>query len=268
MYYSYEDILKISQENNIILSHDVLDIIESIKKSIFKDEYFKITTINKQKDNCGIICKSLNKLSDKNYPKIKEEIFLMIDDIDNENEINIISDRIFDIASSNMFLSSIFSRLYKELIEKNASFYNVFEKNYNNYCNSFNDINYVSNTINYDEYCNYTKQMDKIKSGFVFFINLMKQDITTPDKIIFLCNELIHKIKKELEHKENQEYKEELIKSIYIIISESYDYIYKEPLWKNICDSITFIQKHPNNTPKIRFKCMDINDFIKKQLNK
>jgi len=268
MYYSYEDIVKISQENNIILSDDILEIIESIKKSLFKEEYFKITTINKQKDNCGIICKSLNKLSDKNYPKIKEEIFQMIDYIDNENDINFISDRIFDLASSNMFLSSIFSRLYKELIEKNYSFYNVFEKNYNNYCDSFNDINYVSTIINYDEYCNYIKQMDKIKSGFVFFINLMKQKITTPDKIIFLCNTLIQMIKTELEQNENQEYKEELIRTIYIIITESYDYINKEPLWQNICDNIRFIQNHPNKTTKIKFKCMDINDFIKKQLNK
>lgn len=270
MYYSYEDIIKITEilnlnsdinkENNY-LTNETKQQIDMIKKKIGIENKLKKTIIQKQNDYYATICILLNKLSDKNYDKLKIEIFDIILNIKNPTEIDNVTRKIFTIASSNMFYSSLFSKLYKELIDKNNNFYYVFEDNFILYSKTLRDIEFVSSNVDYDKYCNYIKKITELKAGLLFFTNLMKYNICNIENIITLCNELIVIYKYEIP-KNNEEYKTEILESIFIIIKETYDYLIFNHSWENIYNDILFIKNNEYTSKKIKFKCLDIIDFI------
>ena len=266
MYYTYDEIVEISlhYEKNS-LKKEVTEKINQIKKElgIYIYEPLKKTIINKQQDYCGIICKSLNKISEKNYEKLKIDIFEMLEPIEKQEDINIITNKIFSIASSNVFLSKIFSKLYKELIDKNEGFMNVFEENFQKHCELLSNIKYRDPNTDYDGYCNYVKKIDQLKAGLSFFTNLMKYNICSLDNIVDLCKELLSSLMIEMKHKENMEYKEELLQSIFIIIKEILDYLLFHKEWEYIYNKIIELKDNPNINAKLKFKCMDITDYVK-----
>lgn len=261
MYYTYEDILKISNILNEELNNDIKEKIDTIKKKVGIENHLKKTLIQKQTDYYGIICKLLNKLTDKNYDKLKIEIFEVILNIKKEEEIDNITNKIFKIASSNMFYSNLFSKLYKELIDKNNNFYYVFQDNFILYTKTLRDIEYVDSNVDYDKYCEYIKKITELKAGLLFFTNLMKFNICSIENIITLCDELIDIYKLEI-LKNNEEYKTEILESIFIIIKETYDYLVFNHSWEIIYNNILYIKNNEHTTKKIRFKCLDIIDFI------
>ena len=267
MYYSYDKIISLSlQYTSYEFPEETILIISEIKKQLFihnKSEPFKITKINKQEDYCGTICKLLNKLTDKNYDKLKVELFELIKNIESKSDIDIITNKIFQIASSNIHLSKLFSSLYNELIQKNNTFYLIFQDNFVKHSKSLSEIHYISPNEDYDGYCNYVKKIDQLKAGLSFFTNLMKYNICSIDNIVDLCKELLSSLMIEMEHKNNMEYKEELLQSIFIIIKEILDYLLFHKEWEYIYNKIMELKHHPNINPKLKFKCMDISDFVK-----
>jgi len=62
-------------------------------------------------------------------------MFEMIENITTTKDIDIITNKIFQIASSNIHLSKLFSLLYKELIEKTILFMRFFKKIFQNIAN-------------------------------------------------------------------------------------------------------------------------------------
>ena len=267
MYYSYDKIISMTLDiSNYEFPQETMNIISDLKKQlciIHKSEPFKITKINKQQDYCGTICVLLNKLSEKNYNKLKIELFELVSNIQTDKDIDIITNKIFHIASSNIHLSTLFSSLYKELIEKNKKFYFIFQDNFVKHSKSLSEIKYINPNEDYDGYCNYVKKIDQLKSGLSFFTNLMKYNICSLDNIVELCKELLNTLLIEMNHKNNMEYKEELLQSIFIIIKEVLDYLLFHKEWESIYHKIMNLQTHPNINHKLKFKCMDILDFVK-----
>ena len=267
MYYSYDKILSLSLEYEPYeFTEETNNIISEIKKLLFiynKSLPFKITKVHKQEDYCGTISKLLNKLTDKNYNKLKVELFELISNIEIKSDIDIITNKIFKIASSNIHLSKLFSSLYKELIEKNNTFYVIFQDNFIKHSKSLSEIHYISPNEDYDGYCNYVKKIDQLKAGLSFFTNLMKYNICSLDNIVDLCKELLSSLMIEMKHKENMEYKEELLQSIFIIIKEILDYLLFHKEWEYIYNKIIELKDHPNINAKLKFKCMDITDYVK-----
>lgn len=261
MYYSYEDILKISDSLNSEINTEIKEKIDNIKKKLGIENQLKKTIIQKQDDYYGTICKLLNKLTDKNYEKLKIEIFDLVLNIKKEEDIVNITTKIFNIASSNMFYSNLFSKLYKELIDKNNNFYYVFQDNFILYTKTLRDIEYINSNVDYDKYCEYIKKITELKAGLLFFTNLMKFNICSIENIITLCNELIDIYKSEI-LKNNEEYKTEILESIFIIIKETYDYLIFNHSWEDIYNNILYIKDNERTTKKIRFKCLDMIDFI------
>ena len=267
MYYSYDKIISMSLDfSSYEFPEHTINTISEIKKQLFiihKSEPFKITKINKQQDYCGTICVLLNKLSEKNYDKLKVELFELVSNIKTNNDIDIISNKIFNIASSNIHLSKLFSSLYKELIEKNNTFYFIFQDNFIKHSKYLSEIKYINPNEDYDGYCNYVKKIDQLKAGLSFFTNLMKYKICSLDNIVSLCKELLHSLMIEMTHKNKMEYKEELLQSIFIIIKEVLDYFLFHKDWEYIYNTIMNLQTHTNINHKLKFKCMDIIDFVK-----
>jgi len=268
MYYSYDNIVTYSIIlPEFVLSEYTLNILSDIKKQllIYKQEPFVKTIIHKQEDYCGIICKLLNKLSEKNYDKLKTEMFDMIKNIDKEEDITIITTRIFNIASSNIYLSKLFAKLYSELININNQFLFVFQTHFKLHTKLLSEIMYYSPNDNYDQYCNYVKQIERLKAGLCFFSNLMKYNICSLDNMVLLCLDLMNILKTEMLHANNMEYKEELLQSIFIIIKETYNDLVFSSEWEHIYNYIVSLKTNNNINNKLKFKCMDIIDFVNKQ---
>ena len=264
MVLSYDKFLEISiniDRKNRSLDEDAAALLNQIKKqlNISIKEVLKKTVVNKQ-DGISQIFKLLNKLTEANYDKLKVELFSIIEKIDSLEEIKHITELIFKIASSNMFYSRLFSKLYTELIQIKREFYEVFQDRFDIHTRDIDQLNYVDPNVDYDEYCNYIKRVEHVKSSLMFFINLMKTNICNLDNIVELCLKLQNTLLKsnsDLTSVQNEEY----INNIYIIIKECIEYfIFHEQMGK-IHSNILMIQStFPSK--KIGFKCMDIIDIM------
>lgn len=263
MIYTYEKIIDISMKLDKTknkLSDETITIINNLKKqlNIPVIEILKKTTINK-KDDISQIFKILNKLTDKNYEKLKPELFEIIKNIDGLEEITKITELIFKIASSNIFYSTIFSKLYFELIQIKSEFYNIFQDRFEIHTQGIYNLNYADPNINYDDYCLYVKRVEYLKSSLTFFINLMKHNICPLDNIVELCLKLEEEL---ILNKSTIEQNEEYINNIFIIIKECIEYLIFHNKMETIYNNISII-KQMNISKKICFKCMDILDIIK-----
>jgi len=263
MIYSYEKIIDISMKidkSKTKLNDDTLSIINNLKKqlNIPVIEILKKTTINK-KDDISQIFKILNKLTDKNYDKLKPELFEIIKNINGLEEITKITELIFKIASSNIFYSIIFSKLYFELIQIKKEFFNIFQDRFDIHTQGIYNLNYADPNTNYDDYCLYIKRVEYLKSSLTFFINLMKHNICPLDNIVDLCINLQDEL---ILNKSTIEQNEEYINNIFIIIKECIEYLIFHNKMETIYNNIIIIKKL-NISKKICFKCMDIIDIIK-----
>lgn len=264
MIYSYDKIMEIAlklDKSIVKLDESSLNILNALKTqlNIPITVILKKTVINKQNDISQIF-KLLNKMTDKNYDKLKVELFDIIENINNLDEINKITELIFKIASSNIFYSNLFSKLYCELIQIKREFYNVFQDRFDIHTKGLLDkLQYADPNTHYDEYCIYVKQVETLKASLTFFINLMKKNVCSLDNIVDLALTLLNSL---IENKSSAEQNEEYINNIFIIIKECIDFLIFHDKMNIIYDKIIIIQKL-NISKKINFKCLDILDIIK-----
>ena len=225
------------------------------------------TQINKQKDELAEVYKILNKITDKSYDKLSDQIFTIIKNISNIEYQQEICAKIFTIIASNSFYSEIYAKLYSQMIVLHESFAFAFNEEFQKYMKNFENIQYISSNEDYDKYCDYVKHINAIESMCTFFIKCMSYNICDANDIVslilFLQQKLIDQTDDEEKIPENEAY----INNIYLLIKECYDTILFHEQWEFIERNNTFLHevKGVGKTNKIRFKIMDISDFIKKQ---
>ena len=233
---------------------------------------FKSTKILKNVNgihkHTDIIRNNLNKLTNNTYDTIKDIIINEINNINENNidDLNKIGVLIFNIASSNSLYSNVYANLFKTLINKhhfmkiilndNIEKFNVFfQKN-----DDFDDFNIEEN---YNKFCDINKENEKRKSISLFYINLMIINIIKKETIINIIlnlqNILFNIIKKE-KKKNIGKY---ITDVLYVLITNSYDYLSDCDEWKliiNNIQTITMIKKNkfPSIDNNIIFKHMDI----------
>jgi len=140
----------------------------------------------------------LNKMSDKNYIDVKNKIVDIIENmmkeiIDND-EITKLGTIIFEIASTNRFYSKMYADLYSDLINKFQIMEEIFQNNFKNFMDLFENIEYVEPNVDYNKFCKINKDNEKRKSLAAFFVNLMNNNIISKDKIITIIRNLMTKI--------------------------------------------------------------------------
>jgi len=267
--YSYETFIQVSlmmKRDVHKLDDSVVDNLNQVRKilQIPIVEKIKKTVIVKKESNISEILKILNKISEKNYEKLKEELFVLVTSIDNLEDLNKITLVVFNIASSNLFYSKLFSKLYKELIDKNRSFYDIFQVHYHKYFSELQSFDFTK-TTDYDAFCEYTKKINQLDSTLTFFINLMKTNNCDIENITDLCILMENKLIEDKKY-ENIEQNEQFLHCIYIIIKECMDYILFHENLESIVRKLKEIRLHPKLSPKMKFKCMDLDDIIKVHL--
>jgi len=215
---------------------------------------------------------SLNKLSPKNIDTqqtiIIENIQQILDDPENVTKI---AQMIFDIASSNKFMSEIYAQLYRILVDNFSIFKSQLNNLFENYKTSLNEIFYVNPDIDYDGYCKYTKINDGRKALTTFFVNLMKNEVLEKDLVLEMILYIIIIIYKYAEEPNKTAEIEEIVENLYILITQSDSILNTTEIWtEEIVPKIhdlsklrkTNGMKYPSMTNRSTFKLMDVLDSL------
>ena len=233
---------------------------------------FKLTKLDKNEEGfeCIIddIRSNLNKLTKENFDEINDTIKKIIrkqiikEDNTDEN-LNEIAKCIFEIGSLNTFWSSLYAKLYKNLIDEYSSMKETCLVNFNKFMTVFEtkeeeEEEKLNINMNYNLLCENNKKNEHRKGRSSFFVNLMIHDIINMDVMYDFLFKLFEKIKDiDIQNKE------EFFENISIIVLAGKDkFEEQEEKWETVVKEITNISESDDITKKMKFKCLDVLDEI------
>ena len=254
---------------NTKLSDETLEKFNKIKKKLgVKDskiervEKLVVTQITKQTGSLSELFKLLNKVTDKTYDKLKDNI---IDIILNTDDASEVCESFFKIINANSFYCHLYAKLYLNIIENKESYKDILTTKIDEYIKKFENIKFISSNEDYDAYCIYVKQIDTIKNFTLFLIQCSIQGVLDISYINILIQTFQNTVMNNI-YKIEEIYKNEIyISNIYILIKESL------PLIKTISEWGVILSNHKKlmelqgegKTKKMSFNLMDISDLIK-----
>ena len=220
---------------------------------------------------------ALNKFSNKNAESQHAVIVNLINQViteskEVEEDTKKVINLIFDIVSSNEFYSSLYAKLYKDLIELFPAFSEKLVDIIERYKDSFNNIKLVDPNVDYDGYCAYVKSNDLRRSMSTFIVNLMKNKAIHESDVIDIIIHLEDLVFKLAEVADKSVTIEEITENIFILITENKNKLNTNTLWKDtIIPNIHAIAKlrktdavkYQSMTSRSTFKFMDIIDAVK-----
>jgi len=145
----------------------------------------------------GHIRLNMNKINDKSFLTMREQIIVNIEDVIlEESDPEILTEKIgtiiYGIASANMFYSKIYSDLFAELVTKYEWIRPVFDVNFVKFVESFKNIEYVDPNANYDGFCDMNKQMVIRKANSQFFVNLALNGFIPKSDVLHILVEMLN----------------------------------------------------------------------------
>ena len=179
------------------------------------------------------------------------------------------SNHLFDVASKNKFYSEIYADLYTEL----SRLYPIFEEHKEQFIvdclDKLDTILYVDETQDYEGFCRNNKQNEIRRSMNTFLINLYKKEQCNIQSILRMITTILDKITTNKSMLSQVHVIEELTENLYIFISELVEVLKHHASWDATLTQITEYTKikvsdYPGLNARIKFKFMDILDFITK----
>jgi hypothetical protein len=239
---------------------------------------FKATSIQKKEGvekSINDIRVCLNKISSKNYDAQRDSIIQLINDVTNKEdgdsdiELNLVSQALFDIASTNKFYSELYANLYKELSVSFPNFENNISKLMTEYMKSIDEIIFVDQNIDYDKFCDNNKVNDKRKAVTTFIVNLMKNEVVEKKKVIEIINDLLAKLVSYVDEDNRLAHVEEITEIIFIFVTLSCSSLKTMDEWVSVVNNIKLFsqfkaKEHKSISSRAIFKHLDILDYIKK----
>lgn len=216
----------------------------------------------------------LNKMSASNYAKQSETIineirkYMESEHATNETTAKV-SSAIFQIVSTNKFLSELYSELYVELIREFPLFDMLLQDFIISFYDTIHTIEYVDPEVDYDEFCRITKSNDRRKSTTTFIANTMKRGAVQSDVVMNLLTVFINAVNTNIRTPNHTFHAEEITENIYILVSLCFNELRNQPEWNNMFGVIQELSKQkmdeafPSMTNRVLFKFMDILDCAK-----
>ena len=251
---------------------------ENVEDSWKQAVPFKATSIEKKEGiekSINDIRVCLNKISSKNYEAQRDSITQLINDVinkeggDSDTELNLVSQAIFDIASTNKFYSELYANLYKELSVSFPNFENHINNLTSDYMKSIDNIIFVDQNTDYDKFCDNNKVNDKRKAVTTFIVSLMKNDVIEKNKVIKIINELLLKLVSYVDEDGKLVQVEEITENIFIFVTLSCSSLKTMDEWVSVVNNIKLFsqfkaKEHKSISSRAIFKHLDILDYIKK----
>ena len=218
-----------------------------------------------------LLRKYLNMITPNTYLKLRDDIITEIGKvilINNKTDLVKLTNELFKIVTTNILYSDIYAKLYKDLINEFDIFNEILTKNFENFNDVFETIEYYDPEKSYEKFCENNKKNEFRRALCTFYVNLMKEGILSKDNIANIIIKLFN-ILDTLIIAEKKNELDELSELIYIMVINSYETInfYDENIGKEIYENvvkITNIKNKQNSgiTNKCIFKHMDILDEI------
>lgn len=217
----------------------------------------------------------LNKMSTSNYAKQRDTIITEIRNYlesENANDETTakVSSAIFQIVSTNKFLSELYSDLFIELIREFPLFNTLLQDFITSFFETIHTIEYVDPDVNYDEFCRITKENDRRKSTTTFIANSTKKGAVPLATTMNLLSVFIHAANTNVRTPERSFHAEEITENIYLLVSLCFRELQSQSDWANVFGIIQELSKQktdetfPSMTNRVMFKFMDILDCVKK----
>jgi len=248
---------------------------KKVNENITSDDWetirnFKTTTLDKNMEGLEAqmdqIRSYLNKLTNENYAEISVEIKMVIKDIVDQNEENYLSKigvSIFEIGSANRFLSQVYVKLYKELIDTYPIMKNVCTSNFNSFQSLFETFDSCDANEDYDKFCDITKQNEKRKALSKFLMMCVEYSIIEIESMENIILDFIKKIYRLIEEEGNENAVDEIVANLAIMILSSVTVFEKMKSHDKVFKDIEVlselnVKEHPSLSNKTLFKFLDI----------
>jgi hypothetical protein len=232
---------------------------------VFKKTEIVNTNASSFEKDISTIRVSLNKISVKNYDTQSLNIITIIELYLSENNMDAllkIANTIFDISSSNTFLSELNAKLYKELIDKSPVFYGMVDGFIDLYSKT-----YELEIFRMGDAENRNKQNDKRKAMTKFIVNLMKQNVISLVDLLKTIVWLFEKMEEWIECDGHTHEVDEIAENVFLFITMTTDSLKAMSEWDDIYDKIcAFGEMKPKEKPSLSsralFKFKDLLDFL------
>jgi hypothetical protein len=165
----------------------------------------------------------LNKVTDKSFERQKDAIFneiqaLVSIDAENDDNLRKVSEVLFAIASKNIFYSSLYADLYKELLASNRFIRDTLDQRLEQLDTIADDIEWCDPQKEYDRFCDINKANENRRATVLFYVNLMKRGVIHEERIIRLISDLCKHFMKEKDQEGKTPVVEELSELIGILV--------------------------------------------------
>ena len=238
---------------------------------------FKTTTLDKNMEGLEAqmdqIRSYLNKLTIENYSEISNEIKMVIKEIVDQNEEQYLSKigvSIFEIGSANRFLSKVYVKLYKELIDTYPIMKNVCTSNFNSFQSLFETFDYCDANEDYDKFCDITKQNEKRKALSKFLMICVEYSIIEIESMEKIILDFLGKINNYINEEDKENAVDEIVANLAIMILSSVSVFKKMKSHNKIFKDIEIlsdlnVKKYPGLSNKTLFKFLDIMDELEEE---
>jgi hypothetical protein len=210
----------------------------------------------------------LNKLTDKTFLDIREKIIEKINSIcttsfnlENSEKIGTM---LYEFCSTNKFYSRIFADIFAELASMYDWLRNIFNNNYANIMEQFNNIQYVDSNKDYDGFCEMNKQNEKRRAITAFYVNMAINGFIKKNGVIKILKNILTSIMNMINIIDKKNEVDELTEIVGILFNkELLDEDFNEPEDFYINDTINSLAKkkvkdYPSLSNKAIFKYMDL----------
>ena len=219
----------------------------------------------------------LNKLTDKNFFDMRDNIIAKINKICQETENNgedmaKLGAMLYDLCSTNKFYSKIFADLFAELASNYEWLSIIFNEKYKSVMEQYRNINYVDSDKDYDGFCDMNKVNEKRRALTTFIFNLTVNGFIKNEQMIILLKDLLTMIVNLVNQADKKNEVDELTENIALLFNkdkidnviddaddEEEYYVENE----TIIDTINSLAKskakdYPSLSNKAIFKYMDL----------
>jgi hypothetical protein len=215
--------------------------------------------------------KILNKITEKNYDKLKTEFICNYNNIIVNKDIECCNILNLKIVENLLYNDSIYSKLYSNLLKNIIDLNELSLKEIINFKKQ--DFIQIYKLIKYQggnevEIMKKNKENDKNKNMCYFYISCLRYNIINEEDFYKCILILLHFFIEELNKTNNKDICEEIVNFIIIILNKNFDLLTKEHL-DEISEKILYVKQLklneiPSLTNKIKFKFMDLYDEYKK----
>jgi hypothetical protein len=219
----------------------------------------------------------LNKISDKTFTTIRENILEIMRTIPSEyNTIEnqaLLSSVIYEISANNKFYSRIFADLYAELVDEFPYLKQSFTSSLDSYDSKFATFVYYDPNTDYDKFCEMNKINERQRANAQFYVSLCLNGFVKPLVIVQKLHVLLELVMKLVNEPNKKNEVDEITENIAILYNKDFiksaedDDDYDEDELdindKNITGTLLFlstidIKMYKSLSSKSKFKYMDI----------